>query len=445
MLRTLRTGLFATALCAPVGAMGQDSSAELDAMRAELDAMRTELNQLKGNTAQATADLKAATDAALVDAQQRVDYQVREMTAGHNGKNFFLESDDGNYAIKFSAQGQMRYVYNNRSDAPGTGIDDGDNLAGFQLRRMKLKGKGHITDPKITYNFTLASNRDSNNTILEEFAAGYSFDNGVKVKAGRFKGPFSFDELTSSSRQQAAERSLVNEQFTVGFTEGVQVEMAPADDLKLRVMLNDGAGAGEGGNGDFNETPVDLGVTARADYTIGGSKGFAKDYTSWVEDEMGINLGLAAHHQTFKTGVNQAANANLDALTRITADVLYNNAGLSLFGAVYFETQDAVTGGTEADPFGFQAQAGYTIDDTWEPFVRYEWIDTDVAGADEISVITAGVNYYLKKHSAKFTVDGVFALDPLTGITVSDGLGLQGDAAGEDGQFALRAQFQVLF
>ncbi len=55
------------------------------------------------------------------------------------------------------------------------------------------------------------------------------------------------------------------------------------------------------------------------------------------------------------------------------------------------------------------------------------------------------MNYYLKKHSAKFTVDGVFALDPLTGIAVSDGLGLQGDGADEDGQFALRAQFQILF
>lgn len=413
-------------------------------MKAELAAMRAELSQMKGgNNAQATADLKAATDAALLDAQTRINYQAEEMTAGHNGKAFFLESSDGAFSLALSAQGQLRYVYNNRSNAPGTGIDDADNLAGFQLRRMKLKGKGHIADPKVTYNFTLASNRDSNNTILEEFAAGYSFDNGVKVKAGRFKAPFTFDELTSSTRQQAAERSLVNEQFTAGFTEGIQAAFSPMDDLGVRVMYNDGAGAGEGGNGDFNETPVDLAFTGRADYTIGGSKGFAKDHTSWVEDEMGINIGLAAHHQTFKTGVNQAAGT-LDALTRVTADVLYNHAGVSLFGAVYLETQDAAAGGAEADPFGFQVQGGYTIDDTWEPFARYEYIDPD-NGGDEISVVTVGVNYFLKKHSAKFTIDGVLALDPLTGITVSDGLGLQGDAAGEDGQFAIRAQFQVLF
>ncbi|MEM1027412.1 MAG: porin, partial [Planctomycetota bacterium] len=397
-------------------------------------------------TAQATADLKAATDAALLDAQSRINYQAEEMTAGHNGKNFFLESADGGFSLALSGQAQVRYIYNNRSDAPGTGIDDGDNLAGFQLRRTKLKGKGHIADPKVTFGFTLASNRDSNNTSLEILTVGYQFDNGIKLTAGRFKAPFAFDELTSSSRQIAVERALVTEQFTLDHTEGIQVEFQPMDDLKVRAKLSDGSDSGEGGNGDFNETPADLAVTVRGDYTIGGSKGFAKDYTSWGGDEMGINIGGAVHHEVAKTGVNQATGG-LDSFTRLTVDALYNNAGLSLFGAAYFEVQEAVNGGVESDPFGFLAQAGYNIDDKWEPFVRYEFIDADVAGVDEVNVITAGVNYYLKKHSAKFTIDGVFVLDPLdaTNLVVSDSLGLQGDAAGEDGQFALRAQFQLLF
>lgn len=452
MRRPLTTGLFATALCMPVAAMGQESSAELDAMKAELAAMRAELTQLKSDaptttTYPANAELKAATEAAMLDAQTRINYQADQMLAGHDGKKFFLESADGNFSLGLSAQGQVRYIYNHRENAPVSAppdIDDGDDLSGFQLRRMKVKGDGYIADPKIGYNFTFASNRDSNATILEEFAVSYEFDSGVELSAGRFKAPFAFDELTSSSRQQAVERSLINEQFTIGFTEGIQAGFNPADDVLVRVMLNDGAGAGEGGNGDFNETPTDFAITGRADFTIGGSKGFAKDYVSWVEDEMGINIGVAAHHEQVKSGVGGAANADLDAFTRFTADVLYNNAGLSLFGAVYLETQDAITGGVEADPFGFQVQGGYTIDDTWEPFARYEWIDPDTGG-DEISVITVGVNYYLKKHSAKFTIDGVYALDPLTGIGVSDGLGLQGDAAGEDGQYAIRAQFQILF
>ena len=69
----------------------------------------------------------------------------------------------------------------------------------------------------------------------------------------------------------------------------------------------------------------------------------------------------------------------------------------------------------------------------------------DVDGADAISVITGGFNYYLKGHAAKFTLDAVFALDPLVGIGVSDSLGLRPDTAGDDEQIAVRAQFQLLF
>ena len=135
MQRNLTTGVLAAALLTPAVAMGE-SSAELDALRAEMAAMQAELAQLKGGTtAQATADLKAATDAALLDAQSRINYQAEEMTAGHNGKNFFLESADGGVSLALSAQAQVRYIYNNRTDAPGTCIDDGDILAGFQLRR----------------------------------------------------------------------------------------------------------------------------------------------------------------------------------------------------------------------------------------------------------------------------------------------------------------------
>ena len=446
MQKTLTTGMLAAAALAGPPALAQ-GDAELDAMRSQIAAMQAKLDGMEAAAADrgATDRLRAATDAALADAEARVNYQADQMLAGHDGKTFFLESEDGAFSLGLSGQAQVRYIYNERSDAPGDGLGDSDSLSGFQLRRTKLKGKGHIADPKIGYNITLAANRDSNDVILEELAVSYSFDNDVEISAGRFKAPFSYDELTSSSRQQTVERSLVNELFTIGFTEGLQVEAAPAEAVLLRVMFNDGEESGEGGNGDFNETDTDYSVTGRLDFNLGGSKGFAKDYTSWIEDEAGVNIGLAAHHQHNKTGAG-VDESDLDSFSRFTADVLFNSAGLSLFGAAYFQLSDPTDDtADEVDPFGFHAQAGYTFDDTIEPFVRYEWIETDVDGADSISLVTVGFNYFLKEHSAKFTLDGVYALDPLTGISVSDGFGLQGDAADEDGQFAIRAQFQLLF
>jgi phosphate-selective porin OprO/OprP len=438
MQRSWIPGALAAAMLAPVAAPALAAD-DVAAMRAELAAMQARLAELEGTAAtdeRAAAHLQASTDAALADAAARISYQTNELAAGHSGKKFFLASPDGNYLMNLGGQFQFRYIYNTREDSAGD-----DNLQGFQLRRFKLKGDGYVADPKLEYKFSVAFNRDSNAAVIEEAQVGYEFDNGLTVFAGRLKGPFAFDELMSSSRQLTVERSLVNEQFTVGFIEGVGVESKVGDDLRIRAMLNDGAGGGEGGNGDFNESSADFAVTARADFTIGENN--AKDYSSWAGDDFGINLGAAIHHEVGQTGDGQATT-DFDSFTRVTVDALYNAAGLSLFGAAYLETQDAADGNPESDPFGFLAQVGYNIDDTIEPFVRYEFIDPDTGG-DEISVVTAGFNYYLNKHKAKFTVDGVFALDPLNGIGVSDGLGLQTDAADEDGQFALRAQFQLLW
>ncbi|MEM9883905.1 MAG: hypothetical protein AAF800_13415, partial [Planctomycetota bacterium] len=131
MQRSMTTGVLAAAMLAPAAARAESSSAELDAMRAELASMRAEMAQLRGgDDPHATAQLKAATEAALLDAQSRINYQTEAMTAGHDGKAFFMESADGAFSIAFSAQGQVRYIYNSRDNAPGTGIDDGDNLAG---------------------------------------------------------------------------------------------------------------------------------------------------------------------------------------------------------------------------------------------------------------------------------------------------------------------------
>ncbi len=220
MQRLLTTGALLAAVLTPQVASADE--AELQAMRAEIQAMQAKLDNLESADADrgATVELKSATDAAMADAEDRVNYQTDQFLAGHDGKKFFLESADGGFSLGFSAQIQSRYIYNHRESPDGTGIDDGENLSGFALRRVKLKGSGHIADPKLGYNITLAANRDSNNIFLEEVAIRYSFDNDVEVAVGRFKAPFTFDELTSSTRQQTVERSLVQELFTLGFVEG---------------------------------------------------------------------------------------------------------------------------------------------------------------------------------------------------------------------------------
>ncbi|MEL7088079.1 MAG: porin [Planctomycetota bacterium] len=450
---TLTTAAVAAALSVPTATTAQDNSAELDALRAELTQIRAELRavQANGTAAEAReemAELKAAVDAAMKDAETRIQYAPDSLTAGHNGK-FFLESPEDNFLLNIGGQIQGRYVFNSRDGQPGTSLTTANDLAGFQLRRIKLKFGGYIGDPKITYAVTLAANRDTADVGLELAAVGYTFDNGVKISAGRFKSPFSLDELISSSRQLAAERSAVNDIFTIGYTEGIMLEYKPVDGTKLRFSFNDGAGAGEIGfnSSDFNENNVDFAVTGRVDQVlIGDKKAKIKEYTSTQKDDATLILGGAFHHEQVKTGVLGSAigsaGAGLDSFQRYTADLVYKNAGLNAGAAVYFETQQAVDGVAEADPFGFQFQGGYRFANNWEPFFRYEYVDPDTA-LEDFGIITFGVNYYQIKHASKFTLDFQFGIDSLSGV--SDGAGLANDIPGEDGQFAIRAQYQLLF
>ena len=107
--------------------------------------------------------------------------------------------------------------------------------------------------------------------------------------------------------------------------------------------------------------------------------------------------------------------------------------------------------GEDHDVIGLLIQAGYQIPNTnWEPFVRYEYIDFDDAYTDglgndydEVNIITLGVNHYFAKHNAKFTLDVLYALDPLP--VKEEGLGLRADGLEYDEQIVLRAQFQLLF
>ena len=104
------------------------------------------------------------------------------------------------------------------------------------------------------------------------------------------------------------------------------------------------------------------------------------------------------------------------------------------------------------DQFGVLAQAGYSLDKQWQPFIRWDYIDPD--DTDELNAFTAGVNYFLQKHNAKFTTDVVWILQPenpsplagLNGGEFSSGIGLTSAGLnGSDDQVAFRTQFQLLF
>ena len=149
---------------------------------------------------------------------------------------------------------------------------------------------------------------------------------------------------------------------------------------------------------------------------------------------------------------------------RARRDISAEFGGANLFVAGYLQRfsdhDDAAlpTNLDDATQIGLVAQAGaFVIPDKVELFGRYEYINFDCvyyrnSGAgtqggtgnlakNDLSLITVGANWYLQKHNAKFTVDLVWALDPVPANNSGSGLLTSAD----DNQVALRAQWQLAF
>jgi phosphate-selective porin OprO/OprP len=468
---------------------GEVPSTDLQALRAEVDQlrqanqqMRTEVRQLQGAkdeqwlNERRAEEVKALVKEVLADADTRASLlEGGALTAGHNGKNFFLASEDGAYLLNIRGQIQARYIANFRNDSAGapTSPDDGAET-GFQIRRARLVLDGHIGSPKWEYGLQITANRDTTALEVEKAFVAYQLIDGIKVGGGRIKDNFLREESISDSKQLAVERSVVNQIFTTNYVEAVYAEAKPADAVQLSVSINDGAHSGDpggsstgfqnGGN-DFNSDATDFAITGRLDLKLAGDWAQAEDFAAWSGQPTALFIGAAAHYELAESGDAQASGTTsvtgpYDDFVTYTADALFKAGGLGVYAAFVGQHIDATDGNTtpgSLDNFAALVQAGYfVIPDKFEPFIRYEWIGIDKAVAtDNLNIVTVGANYYFKKHNAKLTLDAVWALDPVTnGNTLGfvgssgtglSGVGLLGDAAGQENQVAIRAQVQLLF
>ncbi len=446
-------------------------------VEAELKALRAEITALKAKegetwlTQRRAEEVKALVREVLADADTRASLQEGGMTAGYN-KGFFLASDDGNFYLKIGGQSQTRYIYNNTDHDKGDpeGVKDEDE-AGFQQRRTKLTFEGHIFDPKFKYEITGAFSRSSGNLELEMARFEYEFADGWSVTGGTYKMPFLIEELMSSKRFQAVERSFVNDYFTIDYTQGTHLTWNATDNVKVTAGVHDGSYAR---STEFNADSTELGVASRAELLLAGDWKQFSDYAAWSGQPLGLIVGAGVDWEKGEhgDGSDDFKNGNFPNVLKWTADVRMKLHPVNVFAA-YIGQQIQAKGRGRRDPadeesatqHAFVLQAGvFLIPDKLDVFARYEWIDFDdafyggangissssrldshgaeiLAEADDLSIVTFGANYYFKRHDVKLTADVVWFLDPMPVSNTGAGMVQSSD----NDQFAIRGQFQFLF
>ena len=400
-------------------------------------------------------EIRAMVADMLADAETRSSLLQSGGTAGHDGK-FFLASPDGAFRLNIEGQIQFRYILNFRNDGDGnppSNVRD-DFESGFQTRRTKLNFNGTLYND-FFYKIQGVFNRNGGGFGLEDAVIGYDYGNGFKLQAGQFKSPFLREELVSSKRQLAVERSFTHSLFNAGRVQGVMLTYSE-DAWRTMLSFNDGertantdfttnnqgVGGLRGGEGDF-------GFSGRFEYLGGGSWGQFKDFSSPRGSEgLAWMLGAAFEYQ------DGAADQILDdggGLVSYTFDGSLEGDGWNAFAAfVGRHVDNEFTDAGSADQYGFVVQGGIFVTDDIEPFVRWDTLIPDTGEA--FNAVTFGANWYIHGHAAKFTLDAQWFLDaPATvggfdkaPLAANTGTGFLGSGI-EDNEFVIRAQFQLLF
>lgn len=433
MVHVKYTAITAAMIAASTGIAHGDGSSEAqvkDLLR-EVESLRAEVADLRARdegwiNEERESAIRGLVSDVLADADSRTSLLQSGATAGYDD-GFFVASSDGNFKLQIGGYIQFRYIYNKAEQQP--------DQSGFENSRTYLIFQGHVVDPSWTYK--VSGNFSTSGTFgLKDAYVNKSLDNGWSIKAGQFKGPLLREELVGDEWQLAVDRSIVHNKFTQGRSQGVQVEYA-ADTWRIRGMFHDGLNTA---NTPWTPKTTEWAFAGRAEAIFMGDWSQFKGFSSPRGSENALLVGVAANYQSQPYGT--AAGPENKQL-RLTVDADYKFDGGNVFAAFVYDDNSEGT----SNPWGIVVQGGYFLTDDWEAFVRYEYGDEDVSGAEKLSVITFGANRYFAGNTLKWTTDvgiGLNEITPYWGAGATN-IGYRADVAGESTQVVIRSQIQVQF
>ncbi len=440
MSLTKTVGFFAgTTLAIGGAAFGAEQNNDALAQIAELKAQIAELKNSQGDqwlTEQRATEIRGIVTDVLADADTRSSLQGSGAGAGYNG-GFFMSSADGNYSMKVNVLEQIRWTFDDRSNA-----GDNDQSWGFENKRTRLTFGGNMVDSswsyKLAYYFAYSNDVefDQDSPVLADAFVAKDLGNGLSFTVGQFKLPFSGEYGTDAGNLQFNDYSTISNAFANGYGQGLMMTYA-SDAFRGAVAY---VNALNSTNDEFaSGSPEDeFAFAGRAEFKLSGTWDQFNNAMSFRGEEMGVLIG---------GGINwsDSNDPTTGDIFGATADVTVDFGGANIMGAFYW---DNVDNGTSENPYGFTVQGGLFVSDDVELVARYEFGDADSAALDnEFSTATIGANWYLAQNTAKFGANFGYAFDGIGntwGFAASGNNWLQ-DTAGEDGQWMVQAQLSFSF
>lgn len=382
---------------------------------------------------------------------------VAEMLAESEQRSSYASLPGWDMASTVEVTGaiQFRYIANFRDeddvDDDGVPANQDDFDSGFQFASTELMFGGTVGEDDMFGYYVQALVDPEGVFRLDDAWISYDLGNNWTLQMGQIAVPFWRELLIDDVYQLAVDRSLLFANTGPILTQGLSF-IYQDDTVRGWLQFSDGIG---GQNTTFTNnatTPFfnpgggesDYAITGRLEYKGAGTWDQFEDFTSPAGGEFAWLIGGAV---VFEGG--EPANDDEYQGLAWTLDASLEGDGWNAYAA-YVGFYTDVDGMDETTDHGLLVQGGFFIPDSdWELFARYDGIfaDSERENDDAFNTITAGANYYIHGHAAKFTADVQWSLDAATDSdlvsTNLDRFGFVGDD--DENEIAVRLQMQLMF
>lgn len=330
------------------------------------------------------------------------------------GDGFTVTTADDRASIKLRGRIQLRYTHTDReADEPSDG---------FMIRRARLRLSGHILTRDLTWDVQLAfSNLDTERDlrlVLRDAYGNWRLHRDLEVRFGQMKVPFDRQRVTSSSKQQLVDRSIVVAELNLDRDVGAYLHSTDLFGLDGLIRYQVGVFGGDGRNRIASE-PGLLAVGRLDFYPLGTFESYEEaDLDRHESPKLAVGVAAAYNGNTDRsrsTFEEPFPNDRRVDYRHAEADVTFRWMGLSLSGQVMYRDPTKrrlfLAGGTPQvvltrGAWGWFFQAGYLVTDMVEVVGRVgELRPISVSAVQHTYEAGGGLNVYVLRHEVKVQAD----------------------------------------